>query len=376
MAFSSESYMLEALRLARRAPILPYPNPWVGCVIVQNTKIIGRGWHRGPGTDHAEVEALRQAGRRARGSSLYVNLEPCCHYGQTPPCTDAILSAGIRKVYYALRDPNPEVSGRSARLLRARGLAVEGGLAAGEAACLNEVYLKYRATLLPFVSVKAASTLDGKISTRTGESKWITDSAARRRGHLLRAQNQAVLTGIRTVLADDPNLGTHRRGGTEPWRVVLDTHLRLPSSSRVVRSGKCIVACSTSASPRRRSHLERRGVQVWTFPGRRVPVRSLLVRLAEHGIIAVLVEGGSEVLGSFFDEEFVDRVFWFLAPLIVGAQKSLPAVGGEGAARLADAWRLRNVRIESVGNSWLVRGDLSRWALAPNEPPQAFHHLP
>src|SRR5579859_4883690 len=177
---SPEYFMRQALRLARHSLTLPYPNPWVGCLIVRKGKIVGRGTHRGAGTNHAEVEALEQAGARARGAALYVTLEPCCHYGRTPPCTDAILSAGVRKVFYALRDPNPLVAGRGAKILKIRGLEVTGGLCSLEAALMNEVYLKYVATGLPFITVKVATSLDGKIATRTRQSKWITDKEARR----------------------------------------------------------------------------------------------------------------------------------------------------------------------------------------------------
>lgn len=363
-ARSHEHYMLEALRLARREHVLPDPNPWVGCVVVRDNKIVGRGSHRGPGTDHAEVEALEQAGREARNASLYVTLEPCCHYGRTPPCTNAILSAGIRKVLYALRDPNPSVAGRSARILRARGLVVKSGLCSRQAAALNEVYLKYHATGLPFVTVKVATTLDGKIATRTGESKWITDTAARRRARGLRSENQAVLVGINTILADDPQLGPRIPGRDDPWRIVLDSRLRIPAESQAVRSRKCIVACAEGASSQKKARLERHGATVWEFGTRRVPIKALLTRLAEEGIISVLVEGGSEVLGSFFDQGLVDRVYWFLSPIIVGSVQSRAAVAGAGVARLVDAWRLRESSLEPIGKSWLVRGNLGRWALA------------
>jgi diaminohydroxyphosphoribosylaminopyrimidine deaminase / 5-amino-6-(5-phosphoribosylamino)uracil reductase len=361
---SHEDFMRKALRLARAPQGLPYPNPWVGCVIVRDHRIVGRGFHRGPGTNHAEVEAIRQAGRRASGASLYVTLEPCCHYGNTPPCTEAILKAGIRKVLYAFRDPNPLVAGRGARVLRARGLAVTGGICSPEAAAANEVYLKYRATGLPFITVKVAATLDGKIATRTGESKWITESFARQRARELRAQNQAVLVGINTVLADNPHLGTRRRGQPDPWRVILDSRLRIPVTSQVVRCEKCIVACASRASVKGITRLERLGVKVWKFPGQRVPLRPLLSKLAEKGIISVLVEGGSEVLGSFFDEGLVDRVRWFLSPIIVGSVLSRPAVAGTGVAELVNAWRLRKPATERAGDSFLIRGNLSRWALA------------
>jgi diaminohydroxyphosphoribosylaminopyrimidine deaminase/5-amino-6-(5-phosphoribosylamino)uracil reductase len=361
---SPEDYMREALRLAHAPRNHPYPNPWVGCVVVRDGKIIGRGFHRGPGTHHAEVEALHEAGRRARGASLYVTLEPCCHYGLTPPCTDAILKAGIRKVFYALRDPSPQVAGRGARILKAHGVGVQSGACSREAAAANEVYLKFRGTGLPFVTAKAATTLDGKIATRTGQSKWITGGEARRRARQLRAEHQAVLVGIRTVLADDPHLGARRRGAKEPWRVILDSRLRIPAKAQVVKSGRCIVACGDQASAARVSELERRGVQVWKFKGRRVPLRPFLARLADKGIISVLAEGGSEVLGSLFDENLVDRVCWFVSPVIVGSGRSRSAVAGRGVAELARAWRLRDVSLESAGDSLLVRGNLSRWALA------------
>lgn len=360
---SDEAFMREALKLARAPRVFPYPNPWVGCVIVKNGKIVGRGYHRGPVTNHAEVEAIRQAGSRAKGATLYVTLEPCCHYGNTPPCTDAILRAGIRKVLYAMRDPNPAVAGRGARILKSNGIEVGGGLCSRQAVVTNEVYLKFRATSLPFVTAKAATTLDGKISTRTGESKWITGKIARRRARLLRAEHQAVLIGINTVLADDPHLGVRLGRRKDPWRVVLDSSLRIPLRSKVVRSGRCIVACASPANTRRIARLERRGATVWQFTGRRVPLRSLLAKLADEGIISILVEGGAEVLGSFFDEGLVDRVCWFVAPMIVGSTHSRAAVAGRGAAKLAAAWRLRDCRFERVGDSYFLQGNVSRWAV-------------
>lgn len=359
-----EYYMRKALEFARREGVPPYPNPWVGCVIVKNESIVGRGSHRGPGSNHAEVEAIEQAGRTARNATLYVTLEPCCHYGRTPPCTDAILRAGICKVVYAIRDPNPLVAGRSSRILRTHGLLVRSGVCARDAAALNEVYLKFRATGFPFVTVKVATSLDGKIATRTGESKWITDPEARRQARELRSQHQAVLVGINTVLADNPHLGTRTRGRADPWRIVLDSGLRIPARSQVVQSRKCIVPCTEQASPEKKAQLERLGARVWTFPGRRVPLKPLLSRLAENEIISLLVEGGSEVLGSFFDQGLVDRVYWFLSSLVIGSTESRAAVAGKGAGHLSEARPLRDTRVEPAGKSWLVRGNLTRWALA------------
>ena len=348
--------MSMALRLARQCPAVPYPNPWVGGVIVRGGQVVGKGFHRGAGTPHAEVAALLDAGPQTRGADLYVTLEPCCHHGRTPPCTDAILKAGIRSVFYAIRDPNPRVAGKGAALLRRRGLIVSGGCCSTEAAAMNEMYLKFQTTGLPFVTAKVATSLDGKIATRTGQSKWITDEEARRRARLLRAQHQAVLVGINTVLSDDPHLGPREPGAQEPWRIVLDSRLRIPLDSQVVNSGKCIVACTASTNAAKKARLENAGVKVMSFKGRQVPLRRLLKRLAKDEIISLMVEGGGEVLGSFFDHRLVDRVCWFLSPIILGSVQSRGAVAGLGAARLDHACWLRDAKVEKAGNSWLIEG--------------------
>jgi diaminohydroxyphosphoribosylaminopyrimidine deaminase/5-amino-6-(5-phosphoribosylamino)uracil reductase len=348
-----------ALQLARRPRNPPYPNPWVGCVIVKRGQIVGRGWHRGPGTRHAEVAALVQAGARARGATLYVTLEPCCHHGRTAPCTDALIRAGVSRVVYPIRDPNPLVSGRGARLLRRQGISVAGGVCAAEARSLNEVYLKFRKTGLPFVSIKVAASLDGKTATRAGRSKWITDRAARRRSLRIRARHQAVLVGITTILKDDPHLGPRLRGAADTFRVVLDSRLRTPAGSQVMRTRRCVIACTMTASRLRQAKLERLGAQVWRFPGKRVPLRSLLARLAGQGIISVLAEGGSEVLGSFLDAKLADRVYWFVSPKIIGSQGAKSAIGGTGAAWPSRAAQMRDPRIESTGNGWLLIGKVA-----------------
>jgi diaminohydroxyphosphoribosylaminopyrimidine deaminase/5-amino-6-(5-phosphoribosylamino)uracil reductase len=345
-----------ALRLARRCPGVPYPNPWVGCVVVRDGRVVGKGFHHGAGTNHAEVEALIAAGPRARGAALYVTLEPCCHQGRTPPCTDAILKAGVREVYYAMRDPNPAVSGKSARLLRRHAVKTQGGICSGEASALNEMYMKFQTSGMPFVTAKVATSLDGKIATRTGQSKWITGEEARRRARLLRAEHQAVLVGINTVLSDDPHLGPRESGAAEPWRIILDSRLRIPLDSQVVKSGKCIVACTTRASATRRARLQRAGVKVMSFTGNQIPLRALLKRLAKKEIISLMVEGGGEVLGSFFDSRLVDKVCWFLSPVVLGSAQSRVAVAGVGAAQVDQAFRLQGATIEKVGDSWLFQG--------------------
>jgi diaminohydroxyphosphoribosylaminopyrimidine deaminase / 5-amino-6-(5-phosphoribosylamino)uracil reductase len=359
-----EKYMKLAIRLARRYVHPPYPNPWVGCVIVKGGRIVGRGAHRRAGEPHAEVEALRQAGARARGATLYVTLEPCSHFGRTPPCTDAILESGGARVVYGFRDPNPQVAGRGAGNLRARGIRVDSGILTGKCKALNEVYLKVHQTGLPFVTVKVATSLDGKIATRAGDSKWITDATARRMARSFRAQHQAVLVGIGTVLADDPHLGPRLKGAPEPWRIVLDSNLRTPVGSQVVKSGRCIIAAISAASLQRQRRLEAHGANVWRFRGRRVSLKAVIQRLAEEGIISVLVEGGSEVLGSFFDAKLVDRVCWFISPMIIGSQKSRAAVAGRGAGVLAEASRLRETSVRILGRTFLICGKASRFALA------------
>ena len=359
--------MRQAIELARAARRLPYPNPWVGCVVVTGGKVAGQGTHHGAGTPHAEIMALNEAGARARGATLYVTLEPCCHFGLTPPCTQAILEKGVRRVVYALRDPNPAVEGKGAGILRRAGLNVTSGIMRREAAALNEVYLKYRATLQPFITVKIAATLDGKTATRRGESRWITGPEARRNSRLLRARHQAVLVGVNTVLADNPHLGPRiSKSGIEPnpWRVIMDSRLRTPPTARVIETGRCIVACGHAATTMRIRRLQEAGAQVWQFPGSRVPLRPLLRKLAEDGIISLFVEGGATVLGSFFDSNCVDRVYWYQSPLIVGSSLSRCAVAGKGVGRLNQAWRLRRVNMESYGRDWLIAGNLSRWALA------------
>jgi diaminohydroxyphosphoribosylaminopyrimidine deaminase/5-amino-6-(5-phosphoribosylamino)uracil reductase len=351
--------MREALGLARRPSRHPYPNPWVGCVIVKNSRVVGRGWHCGPGTMHAEVAALMEAGARARGATVYVTLEPCCHHGRTPPCTDALIRARVSRVVYAIRDPNPLVSGRGVRILTLNGIKVTQGVCAAEAREANEVYLKFRESGLPFVSIKVAASLDGKTATRGGHSKWITDAAARERGRRIRADNQAVLVGIKTILEDDPHLGPRIRGAQDPWRIVLDSHLRTPARSRVVRTKRCIVACTSAASGRRQARLEKLGVRVLRFPGKRVPLRRLLFKLACLGIISVLAEGGATVLGSVLDEGLADRAYWFISSKILGSQKAPSAIGGSGVSRPSGALHLRQMRVESVGSGLLLTGRLS-----------------
>lgn len=340
--------MRRALRLAERGLGETNPNPLVGCVLVRGGKVVGEGFHARAGGAHAEVAALEQAGALARGASAYVTLEPCAHEGRTPPCAPRLVAAGVRRVVFALRDPNPLVDGRGARLLRRAGLRVQGGLLAREAARANEVFLgAVAASRRPFVLLKAAQTLDGRIATAGGDSKWITSPAQRRAARALRRLHDGVLVGISTVLADDPLLLPAPRTRRRFTRVVLDSRLRLPPASRLARSvdrGPVWALCRQAPAARRRA-LERLGVRVLCQGDEargagRVSLGWALRRLRREGLWSLMVEGGSEVLGSFLAARAFDQVALFRAPLLLGGRGSRPSFGGPDPARIGDGLRL------------------------------------
>lgn len=364
-----------ALGLAARGEGQTAPNPMVGAVLVRGGHVVGRGYHTRAGAPHAEAIALAQAGSRARGATLYVNLEPCCHFGRTPPCVDAILGAGVGRVVASLEDPDPRVRGKGFRALRAAGTKVTVGPLAREARRLNESFLKRAVAGRPFVTLKAGMSLDGRIATRTGESKWITSPAARAAGRELRRQHEAVLVGVNTVLRDDPRLtarptgrsgnGSRARGvagGGQPVRVVLDARLRTPPGARILTDGAGpVIIVSLRAAPRvRRLRLEQAGALVLEVAGRdgRVSLDGALRELGRRGISSVLVEGGSEVLGSVLDGRIGDRLVLFVAGRVLGGRGALPVFGGLGAARLRDAPRLREVSVRPIGNEVWIDGRL------------------
>ena len=368
MSFSQadERYMKLALRLAARGTGWVSPNPLVGAVLVRGGEIVGRGYHHRYGEPHAEVEALRAAGEQARGATLYVTLEPCNHHGLTPPCTQAILAAGVTRVVAATPDPNHRVTGGGASFLKAQGVQVEMGLLAGEVRRLNEAWFKWVASGLPFVVAKAACSLDGKIATRTGDSQWLTGEAARAFGHRLRHATDAILVGVGTVLADDPQLTTRlpRRRGRDPIRVVLDSRLRLPLKARLLHldSPSPTWLATTAAAPRDKIQaLEAQDVTVLVLPeaGGRVGLAPLLEELGRRRVQSLLVEGGAEVLGAFFDQNLVDKFYFFYAPKFLGGQEALSVIGGTGAGRLAEACQARDLSLRRVGPDLLVCGYLS-----------------
>jgi len=354
---SDDDFMRLALRLARRAMGRTSPNPMVGAVIVNAGRVVGRGYHRYAGGAHAEVEALRQAGARARGATLYVTLEPCNHTGRTPPCCDAIIAAGVSRVMAAMRDPNPITNGRGISRLRGAGISVRVGLLAQEARALNEPFCKAMTTGLPWVVAKVGQSLDGKIATARGESRWITSPTARRLGHAWRARVDAILVGINTVLRDDPRL-TARGGGASrrhhPVKVILDGRLRLPLSARCLSAASpAPTLVATTMSPRhpKARALQARGVEIITLPAERgrVPLRRLCRRLAARGLHSVLIEGGGEVLASAFAQRLVDRIDFCVAPILIGGRVAPSALGGIGIPRLADAIRLADVVYRPIG---------------------------
>jgi len=337
-------FMQEALRLARLGIGRTSPNPAVGAVLVAGGDVVGRGFHTWAGRRHAEVVALEEAGERARGATLYINLEPCCHEGRTGPCTERLIQAGVRRVVAAMEDPNPLVAGRGFRRLREAGIEVEiASEFTAEAERLNEAFVHYMRTGRPLVTLKAALTLDGKISAPEDNFGWITSEKARAHVQEVRHAHDAVLTGIGTVLADDCRL-TDRTGKERArplMRIVLDSQLRLPLSSRMV--AECdndLTVMTTSAAPaERRRELEARGVRVFVFdgPAGRVDIRRVVEWVAAEQYLSLMIEAGSKVNWAFLAAGEVDKILFYYAPKILGGLKSLPVVGGKGVARRADA---------------------------------------
>lgn len=369
-AATDKVFMRQALRLARRGLGRTSPNPMVGAVLVRGGKLLGAGWHRRAGWPHAEVEALRDATRRGtpvRGATLFVTLEPCCTHGRTPPCTEAIVAAGIRRVVVAATDPNPCHAGRGFDLLRAAGIAVETGVLADEATRLNEVFNHWVVQRTPFVTVKAAMTQDGKIATASGESKWITGPPARAVGMRLRFAADAVLVGINTVLADNPALtvrGPTGRIRKAPRRIVLDALARTPAESVVASdafAGRTTVVVSSSAPPTRVKRLAQR-VQVLTAPVHegRIDLAWLLAHLGGEGVASVLVEGGGEVNAAFLESGLAQRVAFFYAPKILGGRDARRGVAGAGARSLQDLIQLREVVWRRVGEDLLLQARVEK----------------
>ncbi len=352
--------MRRALALAQRG--YTAPNPMVGAVIVKDGRIVGEGYHRRAGMPHAEIEALRRAGESARGATLYVTLEPCSHWGRTPPCADALIEAGVRCVYAAMQDPNPQVAGKGFEKLREAGIEVQVGVLEERARQLNEIFIKYHTTGMPFVTVKAAMSLDGKIATHTGDSKWITDEPARRLVHRLRARHDAVMVGIGTVLKDDPLLTVRLPRLREPLhrlRVIVDSRLCCPEEARVlhVEDSPTLIATTEAAPSEKIARLRERGVEVEVLPADagHVNLHELIRVLAQRGVTGVLCEGGGTLIASLLAQRLVDKVVFFYAPRIIGGRDAPTAVEGEGYACIEGCLRLDRVHWRKVGRDMMVQ---------------------
>ena len=370
MRESEADWMRLCLKAAMKGRGRVSPNPLVGAAVVRDGRLIALGHHSRFGGEHAERMALRRAGRRARGATLYVSLEPCAHQGKTPPCVDSVASAGIRRVVAAMRDPHPLVNGRGLRALRRSGVRVEVGLLGREARKLNAAYLRAVVHGRPLVTLKAGMSLDGKIATAAGRSKWITSPGARRRAHLLRAEHDAVLVGRTTAQMDSPLLTARgvRARTRQPFRVVLDSRLRLSPASPLLtrRGGGPVIVYTATLRPARRARLEKAGAVV-VAAGRGkagVRLRNVLADLARRGIHSLLVEGGGEVAWSFLEEGLADRIAFFVAPRLLGGRSAIAVVGGDGVRDPARAFRILNLRTERVGADLLLTGRIAPKARA------------
>ncbi|HEU0022132.1 MAG TPA: bifunctional diaminohydroxyphosphoribosylaminopyrimidine deaminase/5-amino-6-(5-phosphoribosylamino)uracil reductase RibD [Dehalococcoidia bacterium] len=359
--------MQRAIVLAKQALGTTSPNPAVGAVVVLDGAIIGEGFTLPPGQRHAEIGALQQAGELARGATLYTTLEPCCNFGRTPPCTRAIIAAGINEVHIAVTDPNPAVAGKGRAELENAGISVfqeESQEESQDAVRLYEAFARHINTGLPFVTAKFAMSLDGKIATRTGDSKWVTGSEARSLVQQLRREADAIMVGVNTVSADDPQLTARDEGGhplaRQPLRVVLDSHCRTPTSAKMLREpGQTLIFTSAEASPARMKALKAAGAEL--IPSRlgadhRVDPGLVVAELGRRDVVSLLVEGGGMVLGSLFDAGLVDKVYAFIAPVIIGGAEAASPVAGQGVLKMAQASRLQRTNFEPMGDDWLITG--------------------
>jgi len=353
-------YMAHALSLARQALGTVSPNPAVGAVVVRDGEIVGEGFTQPPGLSHAEIMALQQAGEKARSSTLYVTLEPCCHYGRTPPCTKSIIAAGVSEVHFAMTDPNPVVNCKGCSELENNGIRTFQGEHEADAAELNEAYIKFITNGIPFVTVKFAASLDGKMATRTGESRWISGEESRKYVHYLRYTHDAVMTGVNTVLADNPSLNTTYTGSRpkQPLRIILDAHGRTPVTARLFKQPGKILLVNGGIGEKEKDAYKQTGAELLEMPAASgmIEPENLLKVLGSRNITSVLVEGGGTLLGSLFDHKLVDKVIGFIAPVIIGGDAARSPVGGSGIAKIADVLRLKRVKVERFGEDVMISG--------------------
>jgi diaminohydroxyphosphoribosylaminopyrimidine deaminase/5-amino-6-(5-phosphoribosylamino)uracil reductase len=356
-----------ALELAAKGTGTTSPNPMVGALVVSNGKVVGRGHHRRPGGPHAEIEALESAGALAKGADLYVTLEPCNHTGKTPPCTEAIINAGISRVVSAMTDPNPHVAGGGHRRLSDAGIIVVTGVCKDDARRLNEAFATHVQTGKPLVLLKIAATLDGRIATRTGDARWVSGEQSRQFVHRLRHRVDAIMVGVGTVIADNPSLTTRIDGeaGIDPVRIVLDTHLSIPENARLLHldsPARTLVVTGGSVDPERRRRILATGASVISTDtaDRGIHLPRLLERLGDDNITSLLIEGGSRVAASALSANIVDRLYLFLAPKFLGGDDGVPLFGGPGPALMKDCHPIEGMTFRRIGEDILLEGTFSR----------------
>jgi len=363
--YNDDYFMKMALALARKGRGRTSPNPMVGAVLVKGGKVLSRGYHRGFGLAHAETEALNRAGRQARGATLYVNMEPCDHFGKTPPCTERIIKEGIKRVVIGMCDPNPVNYGKGIRRLRRSGIEVKCGVLNKESKMLNRAFKSFVTKKRPYVTVKVAQSLDGKIATSAGRSKWITAEVSRRLVHRLRSSADAVLVGVNTIIKDNPILNVRHNGNKkQPLRIVLDSRLVTPAKSRVITDKSCrtVIATTEKAFDKDGDKLRKGNVDVVPFKSKKdmVCVDALLKYLARRGVSHLLVEGGGTVIANFLKYRLVDEMFIFISAKIIGGRDAVTSVEGEGVKHLKDAVRLRDIEIKRLREDILIRGHVQR----------------
>lgn len=360
-----EKYMRLAMQLAGNAIGRTSPNPLVGAVIVKDNRVVGCGWHRKAGTPHAEVHALNQAGELAQGADVYVTLEPCAHYGKTPPCSKALVEAKVKNVYGGLLDVNPKVAGKGFKILEDAGIHVEYGFLQDELRKQNEVFFKWIEHKKPFIVLKAAMTLDGKIATATGQSKWITNETSRAYGYKLRDIYDGIMVGINTVIEDNPMLTARVDGGKNPIRIVVDSSLKIDINANVVqdKSAKTIIATTDKADKDKILKLQAQDVDVIVVDkdkNDKVDIEKLLDILGQQNICSILVEGGATLSGSFVAKKLVDKVYFFIAPKIVGGKEAKTPVAGIGILNLQEALALKDIQIEKLEEDILIIGRVDK----------------
>lgn len=360
-----EKYMRLAMQLAGNAIGRTSPNPLVGAVIVKDNRVVGCGWHRKAGTPHAEVHALNQAGELAQGADVYVTLEPCAHYGKTPPCSKALVEAKVKNVYGGLLDVNPKVAGKGFKILEDAGIHVEYGFLQDELRKQNEVFFKWIEHKKPFIVLKAAMTLDGKIATATGQSKWITNETSRAYGYKLRDIYDGIMVGINTVIEDNPMLTARVDGGKNPIRIVVDSSLKIDINANVVqdKSAKTIIATTDKADKDKILKLQAQDVDVIVVDkdkNDKVDIEKLLDILGQQNICSILVEGGATLSGSFVAKKLVDKVYFFIAPKIIGGKEAKTPVAGTGILNLQEALTLKDIQIEKLEEDILIIGRVDK----------------